>query len=334
LANHRPHVEGQGVRAVPPIGADFNEHHPVAPCERTLMFYCMTFADENEDWDVGDHYAHEAATPFDAVQKAWGHCWLNDPGTDPERIQAWLEGEPDGAKAFHVISLDGSQWLVAFEVHPVGFDAAKRCIVWEMRHVETAPHEQADRHRAKWIWVTAEHAAAERAADELSNADEGWWIDHFCDGEPCADCAKLDASILVTTEAKRRDDLVRAGGFHQANDVAQDATTARPDDSDEKDRYWRDAMSRRMDTWEETTRLCTVLRGFFVYDSERFPDLINFWQHASRPYGNKSVEESIAYNLGWDWQRRLCTSPMPAWVEKEALHLHQLVGERLKDERS
>jgi hypothetical protein len=94
--------------------------------------------------------------------------------------------------------------------------------------------------------------------------------------------------------------------------------------------YWRTAMSRRMSQDEEVTRLCTVLRGFFTNNDDGFTDIVEFWERAKRPYGAKNVAHSIAFNLGWDWQRRLCTKPMPTWADDEAMSLHAMLGEHLK----
>lgn len=101
---------------------------------------------------------------------------------------------------------------------------------------------------------------------------------------------------------------------------------------EENDTYWRDAMSRRMDRYDETTRLTTALRGFYSADDEGHRTLWDFWRYAKRPYGNKGVEDSIAFNLGWDWKRVLIRNAMPEWVKAEAEAIHRLVGERIEHE--
>lgn len=101
--------------------------------------------------------------------------------------------------------------------------------------------------------------------------------------------------------------------------------------------YWAEVMQRRMSKRDEVTRLLTVLRGFYLdqgpaqvgYD---FP-LREYIRSAIRPYGSKNVAASIAFNLGWDYERRLCTSPMPAEVENAAMELHEAVVERLSQDR-
>lgn len=101
--------------------------------------------------------------------------------------------------------------------------------------------------------------------------------------------------------------------------------------------YWAGIMQRRMSKRDEVTRLLTVLRGFYLdqgpthvgYDFT----LLNYGLCADRPYGSKNVAASIAFNLGWDYERRLCTSPMPSEVENAAMELHEAVIERLSQDR-
>lgn len=97
------------------------------------------------------------------------------------------------------------------------------------------------------------------------------------------------------------------------------------------DTYWTDVLAHRMPEGYEVERLETVLYGFFARQDE-YDNIRDFHQYAKRPYGNKNVAASIAFNLGWDWERRLCTEPVPEEVERQAKRLHQLVGEQLQEE--
>lgn len=89
--------------------------------------------------------------------------------------------------------------------------------------------------------------------------------------------------------------------------------------------YWEEVMSKRTEFRDEVTRLTTILYGFYYQnDEEECHNILDHWG-SKRPYGNKDVAASIAFNLGWDYQRRLCTEHMPKWVEEEAMMLHETV---------
>lgn len=99
--------------------------------------------------------------------------------------------------------------------------------------------------------------------------------------------------------------------------------------------YWQEVMKNRMPIDDEVTRLKTALMGFMYSHNEYskesnrhydIMDILEFWD-SKRPYGNKSIENSIAYNLGWDRDRLLITSMLPEWVKDEAMKLHELVKE-------
>lgn len=161
------------------------------------MIYAMTFLvslddeQELEEWDCSTCKGYEAPTPFDAVKAHWGHCWLDDPGTDRERFVAWLNGDDYYSQyEFHVIGLDGSHWIVSFEVVPVGVTEAPvdgsrhdvwRRVIWGERNVQTVPAstEHAAAYPARWVFVTEEMAAAEKAADPDIMDSAGWWIHDF-----------------------------------------------------------------------------------------------------------------------------------------------------------
>jgi hypothetical protein len=168
------------------------------------MIYAMTFFDteDAEEWDSSCCHGVEANGPFEAVKKRWGHCWLDDPGMDRERVDKWFDGENDSYE-FHVIAQDGSQYLVTFDVEPVSFSSEKipgsrhkprRRIVWREDNVKIASvtDEHAARYPAKWRLYTANIVAAELVSYPQSDVEEGWWIHHFCEGAPCAECAKLE----------------------------------------------------------------------------------------------------------------------------------------------
>lgn len=98
--------------------------------------------------------------------------------------------------------------------------------------------------------------------------------------------------------------------------------------------YWKDIMeNRRMPIRDETTRLTSALYGFLYKENEY--DLlvgrttspmspVEFWS-SKRPYGNKDVDASIAYNLGWDYKRLMTSSALPDFVIEETEKLHAKV---------
>ena len=159
------------------------------------MIYAMTFLvsldddQELEEWDCSTCKGYEAPTPFDAVRAEWGHCWLDDPAMDQERIRDWIGGETDEYE-FHVIGLDGSHWIVSFEVVPVGLTEelvegsrhdVRRRVVWGERNVKTEPAsaEHAAAYPARWEFMSEEQAAAETLKDPYGMASAGWWIRDF-----------------------------------------------------------------------------------------------------------------------------------------------------------
>lgn len=110
--------------------------------------------------------------------------------------------------------------------------------------------------------------------------------------------------------------------------------------NDTNNEYWADVLKNRMSSKEEVTRLTTVLLGFLYRHNEyakatnQVFDImtpVEFWD-SKRPYGNKDVAASIAFNLGWDTQRVLMKEILPEFVEEEAYKLHDLVKEELIEE--
>jgi hypothetical protein len=105
------------------------------------------------------------------------------------------------------------------------------------------------------------------------------------------------------------------------------AHTASAASSLAEDAYWQQAMAQRMPLVDEVARLETVLYGFYCRQlgSEDAECSVQEFFDSKRPYGNKDIAESIAYNLGWDFERRLQHMQMPDWVRAEAEKLHAAV---------
>lgn len=158
------------------------------------MFYAMTFfvdlddPDEMEEWDCSTCKGYEAPTPFEAVKAHWDHCWLDDPATDAERFLAWLDNECY-SYTFHVIGQDGSQWLISFDIVPVGVTEktvegsrhdVRRRVLWAEKNVLTEPcsPEHAAAYPARWEFVTEEQAAKAKETDPDASGS-GWWICDF-----------------------------------------------------------------------------------------------------------------------------------------------------------
>ena len=113
------------------------------------------------------------------------------------------------------------------------------------------------------------------------------------------------------------------------------------------DLYWKNAMKHRMEKTYEIERLITIAQGNYLEElihrdnycnKKNFIDLTDydlayFIENAKRPYGNKDIEASIAFNLGWDSKRRLEKERLPEFVKKEALELHQEVIKYIKENK-
>lgn len=94
---------------------------------------------------------------------------------------------------------------------------------------------------------------------------------------------------------------------------------------EDADAYWRHVLAHRMPQWEEVSRLTTMLYGFYARSTEGYRSVREFAEEDKRPYGNKSTADAIAFNLGWDFQRRLTRERLPDWVAQEAMALHEAV---------
>lgn len=102
------------------------------------------------------------------------------------------------------------------------------------------------------------------------------------------------------------------------------ARQSKADAAKERDAYWLDVLKHRMPLRDEVSRLVTILYGMRAQSSHPDQDILDFWGD-TRPYGNKDIPASIAFTLGWDYRRRLCTEGMPEFIADEAFRLHDAV---------
>jgi hypothetical protein len=93
------------------------------------------------------------------------------------------------------------------------------------------------------------------------------------------------------------------------------------------EQYWKDRMSNRMTVRDELTRLEMILKGHY-YGANLPIGLKDFFLSKS-PYGNKDIEASIAFHLGWDYERTLRHADMPEYVRESARMLHVQLGHEL-----
>lgn len=92
--------------------------------------------------------------------------------------------------------------------------------------------------------------------------------------------------------------------------------------------YWERALKYRYPVADEVTRLVTALYGFFHRqdpETSTYEANIRDFVRSKYPWGIKAKAESIAFNLGWDPQRRLCREELPKNIEVEAMKLYDLV---------
>lgn len=99
--------------------------------------------------------------------------------------------------------------------------------------------------------------------------------------------------------------------------------------------YWKSVLSRRMSQELELDRLEMILKGH-LYDHNEFDNTHKMtpleFLDTKRPYGNKNIENSIAFMLGWDHGRVLLEHFMPDNVKSEALALHEALRQRLTED--
>lgn len=89
------------------------------------------------------------------------------------------------------------------------------------------------------------------------------------------------------------------------------------------DEYWKDCLKHRMEEEHEVKRLLQILKAN-LFDNPDKKTLIDMYLD-KRPYGNKNIEESVIYNLGWDHKWIMRHSKTPQWVINEAAKIHSLV---------
>ena len=102
---------------------------------------------------------------------------------------------------------------------------------------------------------------------------------------------------------------------------------------------WEEVMRSRRRTDEEVTVLYYCLLGHM--HSERTYDMsvgrtcsvsaLDHWD-SKRPYGNKDIPMSIAFNLGWNAHKHLDNDysySLPDFVKEEAWKLHELVKQEI-----
>lgn len=94
------------------------------------------------------------------------------------------------------------------------------------------------------------------------------------------------------------------------------------------DDYWRTALANRHFEAEKLTMIAKLVK--FHSECGEKMSLLNFY-HSKRPYGNKDIDQSIAFNLGWDNAERRLTwhSDLPDWVKVETQKIHKAVLETL-----
>ncbi|MDK2600490.1 hypothetical protein QO179_23620 [Bacillus stercoris] len=106
--------------------------------------------------------------------------------------------------------------------------------------------------------------------------------------------------------------------------------------------YWGLSMRRRMPMDDELTRLESILYGFlyrhnsYAVQNNLSSEVMTLSEfiNSKRPYGNKDIASSIAFNLGWDNERRLTTEEIPRSVEYQAMNLHYALKKKIESEYS
>lgn len=101
--------------------------------------------------------------------------------------------------------------------------------------------------------------------------------------------------------------------------------------------YWVNCLAMKREDFWVVPRLVSVLKGFYLEDcwfhnvQPTRQGLIDFTD-SKRPYGNKDLEASIAFNLGWDWAGVLTRVAAPKMIQDEANRLHDLVIKKVTSE--
>lgn len=113
----------------------------------------------------------------------------------------------------------------------------------------------------------------------------------------------------------------------------------------EIDKYWKKIIEENTahpkKLGDDVYRLVTVLQSFYyqeqMYDistgrENGMSSLKEFWD-SKRPYGNKDVERSIMYRLGWDRERYLHLEYFPDFAKKLCMDIHEMVNSKLDFEQ-
>lgn len=111
------------------------------------------------------------------------------------------------------------------------------------------------------------------------------------------------------------------------------------------DKYWKKIIEENTvhpsSMYDNRNRLIDVLLSFYyqekMYDlstqrENGMSTLEEFWD-SKRPYGNKDVERSIMYRLGWDRERYLHLEYFPDFAKDLCMRLHEMVKEELDFEQ-
>lgn len=73
--------------------------------------------------------------------------------------------------------------------------------------------------------------------------------------------------------------------------------------------YFNNALENRVGLEEELKILLSVLKENYLFENDTKEssneELYDFLVNNKRPFGNKNINQSIAYNLNWDSERRL-----------------------------
>ncbi|ASU00146.1 hypothetical protein [Aeromonas phage AS-zj] len=107
-----------------------------------------------------------------------------------------------------------------------------------------------------------------------------------------------------------------------------------------REEYWDEVMRRRQPEYCELDRLNMI--GSYFFHEEEYKDshydgkLSVFLSEAKRPYGNKNIQQSIAYTLGWDWGRELCydMKGLPDNVKEAATQLHEKLIAQVREKEN
>lgn len=94
------------------------------------------------------------------------------------------------------------------------------------------------------------------------------------------------------------------------------------------ERYWHERMSERQRQDREIEILTNVLQGRCYEISCNKGEIVTLDDayYDKRPYGNKNIEKSICFNLGWDRDSMVeKTGKLPDFVIAEAYKLHSAV---------